>query len=159
MQISCLQFVSPTMKLVRRSELIWRNVRLMRSFKHSSRPKEPGRRFQVIPPLSNPYCSNLSPFCAFCLCFADTYVLDAPRYQNFYRKEETDDDTGYKVAQFSRDSNPQFRSSTPQFAPSDDESTGMRPMTGMSIRHEEQQRPMTGMSIRHEEQQRPMTGM
>jgi len=35
----------------------------------------------------------------------------------------------------------------------------MRPMTGMSIRHEEQQRPMTGISIRHEEPQRPMTGM
>ena len=80
--------------------------------------------------------------------------IDAPRYRNFYRQEDHDDEAAYKVAQFSRDSNPQYRSSTPQFPHSDDEST-MGPMTGMSQRHND--RPMTGMSIRHED--RPMTGM
>lgn len=93
--------------------------------------------------------------------------LDPPKYKNFYRKEEQDDEAAYKVAQFSRDGNPQYRSSTPQaYAPSDDEMarpmTGMyrqdddmRPMTGMSMH--EPTRPMTGMSVRHEE--RSMTGM
>ena len=87
---------------------------------------------------------------------------DAPRYKNFYRQEEQDDEVAYKLAQFSRDNNPQYRSSTPQHQPSDDELPVLptqgrrheeRPMTGMS-RHED--RPMTGMS-RHED--RPMTGM
>ena len=86
-------------------------------------------------------------------------MVDPPKYKNFYRQEESDDDTGYKVAQFSRDTNPQYRSSTSTFGASDDE--GMRPMTGMSMRHEEPAaRPMTGMSIRQEEiAMRPTTGM
>lgn len=40
-------------------------------------------------------------------------IPEAPKYVNFYRGEQQDE-TPYSVAQFNRQSNPQFRSSTPQ---------------------------------------------
>src|SRR5271169_3679696 len=123
----------------------------MKSFNRSYKPNPQAKKFQVPcpePPLLHMKIEQL-------------FILDAPRYRNFYRQEEQDDEIAYKVAQFSRDSNPQYRSSTPQHQPSDDELPVLptqgrrheeRPMTGMS-RHED--RPKTGMS-RHED--RPMTG-